>query len=595
MEPTDINYRETPAGSLDSLQVRPIRVDEKERWKSLMATHHYLGFKKLGGRSIMYVATLDDDKWVALLAWSSAALHVGVREEWIGWSGAVRDLRLKFIANNARFLILPDVAIKNLASKVLATNVSRLSTDWQTFHGHPIWMVETFIDPSLYRGTCYLAANWRVIGQTRGFSRVSIAEGFYRPNNQPKLYLALLLKKISKEKLADPRFEDKRSREFIVMDIRKLPVDGKNGLIQTLRTVKDSRRRQGRVHTNTSILAISTCAMLSGARSFKAIAEWGLNLKPAQLKRLRCRQDQPPSESTIQRVLRGTDSQEFDNKIGNWLMNVSGGSTGKGLAIDGKVLRGSYGADGKQIQLLSALLHEEKIVISQRQIESKTNEITEFNNLLKDINIDGLMVTADAMHCQISHAEFLVNTKKSDFLFNVKDNQPNLEKLIAATFDDSARSTTSEATLTSKAHGRIDTRECSAKDWSFDLANQHAFPFISQICRIKRTWTDLSGNNPKGETRYFITSANQNNATAETLLRAVLDHWSIENSSHYVRDETMGEDKSRVRTGNAAYVMATLRNLSIGIIRLSGETNIASGLRYFGWSHKGNAFRVIGV
>jgi predicted transposase YbfD/YdcC len=584
-----------PSSQLIDLAVRPVTVDEKALWKSLMDEHHYLGFNGVGGRSIFYVATLQA-QWVALLCWSSAALHVGVREQWIGWDGAVRQKRLQFIANNSRFLILPGVKIKNLASKIISLNLSRLSADWQAFHGSSIWLAETFVDPSRYRGTCYLAANWQVVGQTRGFSRVPISEGFYRQNSQPKLYLAYPLVKNCREKLCNLHFEDKRRGDFVIVDIKKLPMDGKRGLIHTLKTVHDSRRRQGRVHTNTSVLAISTCAMLSGARSFRAIAEWSSQLKPHELRRLRSRNGKAPSESTIQRVLRSTNAQEFDDKIGSWLMNASGGETcRKGIAVDGKVLKGSYGSDGKQVQLLSALLHEEKIVVSQRQIDTKHNEITEFQNLLKNVDIKDLLVTADALHCQVNHANFLVNEKKANFVFNVKENQPTLEKLVQSAFADDERKTTSESTLTSKAHGRIDTRECATKNWTFDLAHQHAFPFIAQICRIKRTWTNLAGNNPKGETRYFITSATEEVATAETLLLAVLDHWSIENSSHYVRDETLGEDRSRVRIANSPYVMATLRNLSIGIIRLAGETNIASGLRYFSWSHKTKSLRVIGV
>ena len=560
-----------------------------------MASHHYLGFAGVGGKSIFYVATIGDI-WCALLCWSSAALHVSAREDWITWSGVVKEKRLQYIANNSRFLILPGIDIKNLASKVLSLNVARISDDWQTFHGHHIWMVETFVDPSRYRGTCYLAANWQRVGETKGYSRVSPAEGYYRPNNQPKQYFIYPLIKNCRKRLADPQFEDKRRGEYFVVDISKLPIDGKNGLIQTLMLVKDPRRRQGRVHTNTSVLAISACAMLSGARGFKGIAEWSSKLTPAQLKRLRCRKDTPPSESTIQRVLRRTNAQEFDDRISNWLVKASAGSTsGKGVAVDGKVLKGSYSGSGKQVQLLSALLHEEKIVISQRQIDSKENEISEFNDLLKNVDLDGLLVTADALHCQVNHAEFLVQKKNADFLFNVKDNQETLRILVEGALESQGRPVTSSSAITTKSHGRIDTRECLVKDWTFDLANQHRFPFIKQICSVKRTWTDLHGKNEKGETRYFITSANEKTADAEALLRAILDHWSIENSSHYVRDETFGEDRSRIRSGSAPYVMATLRNLSIGIIRLAGETNIASGVRYFGWSRKADVLKVIGV
>ena len=584
-----------PSFSLNDVVVRPVYSTEKSRWKALMSTHHYLGFSGTGGKSIFYVATIGDT-WCALLCWSSAALHVNGREEWISWSGVVKEKRLKYIANNTRFLILPGFNLKNLASKVLSLNVRRLSSDWQKSYGHSIWMAETFVDPSRYRGSCYLAANWQNVAKTKGYSRVSIAEGFYRLNHQPKMYLAYPLIKNCLQRLANPQFEDKRRGGYIVVDISKLPIDGKNGLIQTLKQVKDPRRRQGRVHTNTSVLAIAACAMLSGARGFKGIAEWSSKLTPAQLNRLRCRKNTPPSESTIQRVLRKTNAQEFDDKVCNWLVKASSGTTsGKGVAVDGKVLRGSNSSTGKQVQLLSALLHEEKIVISQRQIDSKENEITEFKDLLKNVELEGLLVTADALHCQVSHAEFLVNEKNADFLFNVKDNQETLRTLVEEAVPHPNRPTTSSSIITTKAHGRIDTRECFVKDWTFDLANQHRFPYINQIFCVKRSWTDLSGGNEKGETRYFITSANSNSTNAEVLLRAVLDHWSIENSSHYVRDETFGEDRSRIRTGSAPYILATLRNLSIGIIRLAGEKNIASGVRYFGWGKKEKALKVIGV
>ena len=124
------------------------------------------------------------------------------------------------------------------------------------------------------------------------------------------------------------------------------------------------------------------------------------------------------------------------------------------------------------------------------------------------------------------------------------------------------------------------------------MANQTPFPFIANVCKVTRTTSDLHGENTKSETRYCVTSAN---ATAEELLRCLLDHWNIENSSHYVRDETFGEDKSRIRKGNAPQVMATLRNLVIGIVRIAGGENIPNGLRSFGWGAKANVLRAIGV
>jgi len=127
-----------------------------------------------------------------------------------------------------------------------------------------------------------------------------------------------------------------------------------------------------------------------------------------------------------------------------------------------------------------------------------------------------LRIVKNAMTNPIKCLTYFVTSP--NFIFNVKENQPTLKKLVEAAFADNESKVSSESTLITKAHGRIDTRECVTKNWSSELANQHAFPFISQICRIKRTWTDLDGNNPKGETRYFITSASSKTATAETLL-----------------------------------------------------------------------------
>src|SRR5699024_1103704 len=107
--------------------------------------HHYLGFRRLVGKTLKYIAILND-QWVALLGWGAAAFQCEPRDQWIGWSKEQRQKRLKYIANNQRFLILPDVRIKNLASKTLALNLKRLSSDWQHIFGHPILLAETFVD-----------------------------------------------------------------------------------------------------------------------------------------------------------------------------------------------------------------------------------------------------------------------------------------------------------------------------------------------------------------------------------------------------------------------------------------------------------------
>ena len=160
------------SGVLNSLIVRPVLSSEKPHWRELMARFHYLGFSKTAGESILYVACIKDEA-VALLSWAAPALHVGARESWIGWNDLVRKKRLQFVINNTRFLILPGIVIKNLASKVLALNTQRLNRDWMEFYGHQIYLAETFVDPTRFNGTCYRAAGWLDLGRTAGFSRLA--------------------------------------------------------------------------------------------------------------------------------------------------------------------------------------------------------------------------------------------------------------------------------------------------------------------------------------------------------------------------------------------------------------------------------------
>lgn len=141
--------------------------DQEPLWDHLVRRHHYLGYQKLLGHRIKYLAYIQD-RPVAALSFSAPALKLRVRDKFIGWSLSQKKTHLNTIVNNSRFLILPWVEVKNLASHVLANTLSRLSRDWEERFGKRLWLVETFIDPSRYKGTCYRAANWQFIGQTAG-------------------------------------------------------------------------------------------------------------------------------------------------------------------------------------------------------------------------------------------------------------------------------------------------------------------------------------------------------------------------------------------------------------------------------------------
>ncbi len=146
-------------------QVR--RTPDEPLFNSLMEQYHYLAYEQPVGEHLKFVAWAQG-RPIACLAWSSAPRHLGSRDRYIGWSAEARRRNIRFIAYNTRFLILPWVAVPHLASHLLSRMAQRLSADWERIYGHPIYFLETFVDPERFRGTCYRAANWVLMGRTTG-------------------------------------------------------------------------------------------------------------------------------------------------------------------------------------------------------------------------------------------------------------------------------------------------------------------------------------------------------------------------------------------------------------------------------------------
>ncbi len=413
---------------IPQLAVRLVRRDERARWRELMRKHHYLGLQHIVGESLWYVAT-SHDEWVALIGWGAAALKCGARDQWIGWERELQWRRLRLVANNARFLILPGWNRPNVASRLLALNLKRLSPDWELCHGHPILLAETFVDGARFGGTCYRAAGWQVLGQTRGFGKRNQR---YWHHGQPKLVLVRPLIADARARLVAPFSPPLRTstKEMGMIDVNRLPLEGEGGLIDVLKTVVDPRKPRGVRHPVVTVVAIAVCAALSGARSFTAIAEWAEGLSREALKRLGSKRWKPPSEPTIRRVLQQLDANTVDSQIGQWILTQHP-VAGQGVAVDGKTVRGAHDAGQRAPHLLSAILHEEAVVIGQMEVEEKTNEIPKLPALLEPLRLEGAVITADAMHTQTEAARFIVEEKKADYLFIVKDNQPTLRQDIS--------------------------------------------------------------------------------------------------------------------------------------------------------------------
>lgn len=165
------------------LVVRPIEPEEWDGFWLHMDRYHYLGFTKPVGESICYAAMLGNEL-VALLVWGAAVLHNKPRDLHLGWDAETKARQLPWVVNNRRFLVLPWIRQPHLASRILGTNLRRLSRDWQAAYGHPVLLAETFVDTARFRGTCYRASNWHYLGETLGFSRTR--ERGFAPNQRPK-------------------------------------------------------------------------------------------------------------------------------------------------------------------------------------------------------------------------------------------------------------------------------------------------------------------------------------------------------------------------------------------------------------------------
>jgi len=153
---------------LQPIELEPVRRSGDEPlFNSLMEQYHYLGYEQPVGEHLKYLAWAKG-RPIACLAWSSAPRHLGSRDRFIGWDAEARRRNIRFLAYNTRFLILPWVQVPHLASHLLGKMTRALSDDWERMYGHPVYFAETFIDPGRFRGTCYRAANWQLLGLTTG-------------------------------------------------------------------------------------------------------------------------------------------------------------------------------------------------------------------------------------------------------------------------------------------------------------------------------------------------------------------------------------------------------------------------------------------
>lgn len=350
------------------------------------------------------------------------------------------------------------------------------------------------------------------------------------------------------------------------------------GLAAALAKVADPRKRRGVRHQITAILGVTVCAVLAGCRSFAAIGEWAANASEQVLAALEVDAD-PPCESTIRRVLQRLDGDMLDTVLGRWAAarTTPPAGTRRAVAIDGKTARGSASDTNGARHLLAAIDQRAGVVLGQADVAGKTNEIPMFPVLCNNIpDLADAVVTADAMHCQKSHADSLVLERGAHYVLTVKDNQPALRtQLKALPWKDIPPA----HTCSGRGHGRVEHRTVKVVTVQAGIG----FPHARQALQITRRTRKPASKKWSTEIVYAVTSLTAEQASADELASWIRGHWTVENRLHWVRDVTYDEDRCQVRTGTGPRAMASLRNLAISVLRINGVTNISQALRHHAW------------
>jgi predicted transposase YbfD/YdcC len=375
-------------------------------------------------------------------------------------------------------------------------------------------------------------------------------------------------------------------------------------LVDALSEVPDPRKPRGIRHGVPAILLLGACAVLTGARSFTAIAEYAHDTGRAILDLLGVGLV-VPHESTIRRVLQDLDTDAVEAAMRTWaLAQLANRPAPAGvpvreqrqvLALDGKTMRGAHipitataeagvaeagtaaeTGGYRQPHLVSVLDQASGVVLGQIQVAEKGSEVAAFTTLLDDLDLTDVLITADAVHTNRNHADYL-HQRGGHYLLTAKLNQPTLLRRLRALPWKQIGVAGREH---GRGHGRVETRTISVVSLHPcpDLGGQF-FPHAAQAIKVVRRRRALGSRKWTTVTVYAITSLTATQADPALLARWLRGHWAIE-ALHWVRDVTFDEDRSQVRTSNGPQIMAALRNFVITALHLAGYTNIAAALRH---------------
>ena len=371
------------------------------------------------------------------------------------------------------------------------------------------------------------------------------------------------------------------------------PAPGAPDLLAAFAAIPDPRRGQGCRFALPALLALAVTALLANHLSVLAIAEWGANQPDHLLQPLGFPDGVTPHQSTLHRLFRKLDPADLTTALSRCFDHAATRPQGgppplrgtEGIAIDGKAQRGRLAFDrtGASVHALSAVAHQSGLVLAQLPIavhgDKAEAELTVAPTLISRLDWHGRVFTGDALFCQRKLCEQIVQAG-GDYLLIVKDNQPTLHADLRLLFDPPPHTPPltdrREAASRDDGHGRH--REVRRLVASTDLTGYSDWPGLAQVWRWERQWQEQDP--AKREVRYGITSLPPVAADAARLLELKRGHWMIENGLHYVKDVTLGEDRSLIHLGAGPMVMSILRDTALNLLRCTGHTRIASRLRY---------------
>ena len=366
-----------------------------------------------------------------------------------------------------------------------------------------------------------------------------------------------------------------------------------------LAEVPDPRNKKGCRHPLPAMLALTVVGLLCGQRSYTAIAKWA-RLYPDLREAFGFTANQTPAASTLHYFYQRLDITTVENALTQWTtqtlarLDISTDDL-KGLAIDGKTLGNSDAEDARRRHLLAAVCHEFGIPLAQCAVSEKTNEIPVSIELLKAVDVTGLVITTDALLTQRKVCQHILDSQ-ADYCLPIKANQKQVYEDIRDLFEPLDETDTPEVnqrrfenlhaedgahlqtyTDTETEKGRMTTRTLTAST----LLTEHTdWPGLQQVYQYTTHQKCKKTGHVKDHVQYGITSLTPQRASAADLLKLRREHWTIENKLHWIRDAVFREDASTVRTGVIPQVMAAMRNAAIAVLRFTGHTKITDALQY---------------